>query len=70
MLSSLIRMTAEREWILYIAGILSVAIALVSNFMYPLNEMGILYVLAFDATVILGVFAILRIIQKRALEDW
>ncbi|MDF1537455.1 MAG: hypothetical protein P1Q69_00940 [Candidatus Thorarchaeota archaeon] len=63
-------MTAEREWILYIAGIVSVAIALVSNFMYPLNEMGILYILAFDATIIFGVFCILLLIQKRALEDW
>ena len=70
MVSSLIRMAEEQEWILYIVGIVSVGITLVSNFMYPLNEMGILYILAFDAAVILGVFGILRLIQKRALEDW
>lgn len=69
-LSSLILMAAEREWILYIVGIVCIAITLVSNFMYPLNEMEILYILAFDISVILGVLGVLRLIQKRALEDW
>ena len=70
MLSSLIRMVVERDWILYITAIVCVILTLVGNFMYPLNEMDILYILAFDVALILGVFGILRLIQKRGLEDW
>lgn len=68
--SSLNPMTEGRVWILYITAIVCIALVFVSNFMYPLNEFEIVYILAYDLAVILGILGIIRLVQKRALEDW
>ncbi|MCK5239002.1 MAG: hypothetical protein KAR33_05605, partial [Candidatus Thorarchaeota archaeon] len=59
-----------REWILIITMAICMALGLVGALMYPLNEQSILVILGYEGLLILGTFGILRLIQKRALEDW
>lgn len=63
-------METGREWILIITLAVSILLGFVGVFMYPLNEQSILIILSYEGLLILGAFGILRLIQKRALEDW
>lgn len=63
-------MRLGREWILVVAFVVCSLLGLIGAFMYPLNEQGILVVVAYEILLILLVFGILRLIQKRGLEDW
>lgn len=63
-------MDTGREWILIITMAICMALGLVGALMYPLNEQSILVILGYEGLLILGTFGILRLIQKRALEDW
>ena len=63
-------MDTGREWILVVTMAVCILLGLIGALMYPLNEQSILVILGYEGLLILGTFGILRLIQKRALEDW
>jgi hypothetical protein len=63
-------METGREWILAITFVVCIVLGSLGALMYPLNEQGILVILLYEFLLILVVFGILRLIQKRGLEDW
>ena len=63
-------METGREWILVITLIVCIALGFTGALMYPLNEQGILVIVLYEILLILVTFGILRLIQKRGLEDW
>ncbi|MFW9849104.1 MAG: hypothetical protein ACFFF4_08185 [Candidatus Thorarchaeota archaeon] len=69
-LSRFLNMEIGREWILKITFVICVLLGLIGVFLYPLNEQGILVVVFYEGLMVLVTFGILRLIQKRGLEDW
>jgi hypothetical protein len=63
-------METGREWILIVTMVVCIALGFVGVLMYPLNEQNILVIILYESLLLLVTFGILRLIQKRGLEDW
>jgi len=63
-------METGREWILAVTMIVCIVLGLIGALMYPLNEQNILIIILYELMLILVTYGILRLIQKRGLEDW
>ena len=61
-------MSPSREWILFLALIVTLLIAAAGAFMYPLNTMGLLNILLYELIIFTGTISILFLIYKRGIE--
>ncbi len=69
MISSYLYMSPNKRWILYIAAIICIALALIGGMMYPLNQLDIISILAYEVVVIFFMLAIIKLIYDRGLPD-
>ncbi|MFX1484850.1 MAG: hypothetical protein ACFFCP_16860 [Promethearchaeota archaeon] len=63
-------METGREWILVVTMIVCAVLGFAGALLYPLNEQNILVIVLYESLLLLITFGILRLIQKRGLEDW
>jgi uncharacterized membrane protein YccC len=61
-------MSPNRDWILFIAAIVALALAVSSAFMYPLNEMELPAILVYELLVFAGVLSIIYLIYRKGIE--
>ena len=62
-------MSPDRYWILIIAAVICVGLAIAGGLMYPLNARGIFEILLFEISVIIVIFGLFRLIYDRGLPD-
>ena len=62
-------MSPDRNWILIIAAVICVGLAIAGALMYPLNARGIFEILLFEISVIVVIFGLFRLIYDRGLPD-
>ena len=62
-------MSPNKRWILYIAVIICIALAIIGGMIYPMNQLDILSILLYEAVVILIMLAIIKLIYDRGLPD-
>jgi len=62
-------MSPDRYWILIIAAVICVGLAIAGGLMYPLNACGIFEILLFEISVIIVIFGLIRLIYDRGLPD-
>jgi hypothetical protein len=61
-------MSPNRDWILFLALIVTLLMAAAGAFMYPLNTMGLLNILLYELVIFTGTISILVLIYKRGIE--
>ncbi|MGD2072480.1 MAG: hypothetical protein PVG65_03225 [Candidatus Thorarchaeota archaeon] len=61
-------MSSNRGWILVLTLIVALFLAISGAFQYPLNTMGIVYILLYELIVVLGCISILFLIYKKGIE--
>ncbi|MHA2020248.1 MAG: hypothetical protein ACW98J_00265 [Candidatus Thorarchaeota archaeon] len=62
-------MRLQSQWILYLVAITCCFFALVGALSYPLFNQDLLYIIMYEAAVLLGTFGLLFLIYKKGLPE-